>query len=166
MTELERRFAIAYLTTFNATAAYLDAAGKVSRSTARVNGHRLLKDPEVQALIKAECDRHLNEAALTVQQTLAKLRQFLMYNIRNLFDERGNLKPMNEWPPVEAAAVISVKDTQWGREVKLVDKVAALEKAMKYHGLFSQDNKQKGEAIAEVMWSFVSADGRREPAPR
>lgn len=167
LTELERRFAIAYLVDFNATEAYMRAApGKVSRSTARVNGHRLLQAPAMQALIKDECDRRLNEAGVTVQQTLEKLRQCLMYDVRQLFDPAtGDLKPMAEWPDDVAASVVGVKDTQWGREIKLVDKVAALEKAMKYHGLFNENNKQKGEAIAEVMWAMVSPSGKREPAP-
>lgn len=164
VTGLERRFAVAYLIDFNATEAYLSAAGKVSRGTARANGHRLLQKPEIQALIRAERDKHLDQSSITVQQTMAKLRQCLMYDVRKLFDERGNLKPMREWPADEAAAVVGVKDTQWGREIKLADKVAALEKAMKYHGLFDKDNRQKGEAIGEVLFQLVSPGGKLEPA--
>lgn len=162
LTDLERRFALRYLADFNATESYMQATGgTVTRATARANGHRLLAKPEIQRLICEQRDRLLDEAELTVKEVLLKLRQFLMHDVRDLFDQQGNLKPMDQWPKDAALSVIGIKDTQWGREVKTVDKVAALDKAMRYHGLFEADNRQVGEAISEVVFKTVSAAGKR-----
>lgn len=165
MTDLERRFAVEYLgaAQFNATEAYMRAAGgKVTRETAKANGFRLLQKPEVQALVLAERDRLLGKAELSAEVVLAKLKAFLMYDARRLFDQKtGALLPMERWPEDVATAVIGVKDTIAGREVKLVDKTAALDKAMRYFGLFEKDNKRQAEAIAEVVFKVVKA----KPAP-
>lgn len=163
LTDLERKFALLYLRDFNATRAYRDAAAprKISDKTAEANGYRLLQKPSIRDTVKAHRDAQMAEADLSVAQVLEKLRQFLMYDARKVFDESGGVLPMDQWPDDVAAAVVGVKDTMFGREVKFVDKATILEKAMKYHGLFERDNKQKAEAFEEVIFSVVSAKARK-----
>ncbi len=167
LTELDRRFAAHYLSDLNSTQAYMRAKlpTKVKLTTARANGHKMLQREEVQALILAERDRLLAGVGLTAEQTLVKLKQFLMYDVRKMFKEDGSMIPIHQLPDDLAAACVGFKDTIVGREVKLADKVAALEKAMKYHGLFKEDHKQQAEAITEVLFAFKSPDGKVEPAP-
>lgn len=99
-----------------------------------------------------------------MEQTLDKLRQFLTYDVRKMFRPDGTMIPVHELPDDLAAACVGWKDTIAGREVKFADKVSALDKAMKYHGLFEKDNKQTADAITEVMFSFMSPGGKVEPA--
>lgn len=167
VTEFDRRFALHYLQDLNATQAYLRAKlpVKIKPGTAKSNGHRLLLRDEVQALILAERDRLLSSAGLSATDTLVKLRQFLMYDVRKMFRPDGTMIPIHELPDDLAAACVGFKDTIAGREVKYADKVAALEKAMKYHGLFEKDNKQTADAITEVLFAFKAPGGKVEPVP-
>jgi phage terminase small subunit len=167
VTEFDRRFALHYLQDLNATQAYLRAKlpVKVKLSTAKANGHRMLLRDEVQALVLAERDRLLSSAELTATDTLVKLKQMLMYDPRKMFREDGSMIPIHELPDDLAAACVGFKDTIAGREIKLADKVAVLEKAMKYHGLFEKDNKQTADAITEVLFAFKSPGGKVEPVP-
>lgn len=61
MTEAENIFCREFVTDFNATRAYLSAHPHVSRNTAGVEGHKLLKKPKIRAqvdeLIRARCER-------------------------------------------------------------------------------------------------------------
>lgn len=166
LTPLDRAFAMQFLVDLNAANAYIRARHpvKVSRATANTNSWKLMKRPGVQALISAHRDKAMAKAELSVEQTLDKLRQFLMYDPRKLFDEQGKQLPLHMLPDDLAAACVGYKDTIAGREIKLVDKVSALDKAMKYHGLFEKDNKQTADAITEVMFSFMSPGGKVEPA--
>lgn len=159
--ELERRFALEYLVDFDAGSAYERARHpiKVTRKTASTNGGKLLHSPAVQQLVRQARDRALSFAELDVHSVLVKLRQCLMYDARTLYTPEGKLRPMGEWPADVAAAVVGIEDTMAGRKVKLADKVAALDKAMRYFGLFEKDNRQQAEAFAEVVFKVVKADG-------
>lgn len=161
LTAIERRFATEYLVDFNAAAAYRRATrGKATPNTAKASGHMLLHRAEVQAVIRAERDRLLAVAQLSAQEVLIKLKHCLMYDPRRIFDTKGALLPMEQWPDDVAAAVVGVEDTMAGRKVKFADKVAALDKAMRYFGLFEKDNRQQAEAFAEVVFKVVKADGK------
>lgn len=162
LSELERRFATEYLVDFNATQAYLRAAApnKVKITSARANGSRLLKNPLIQQLVRDARDQRMAAVDLKVEDVMAQLKAQLLYDPRRVFDQRtGGLLPMDEWPDDVAAAVIGVKDTVAGREIKFTDKSAALDKAMRYFGLFERDNKQQAEAIAEVVFKVVKPGG-------
>lgn len=179
LTDLERRFALLYLRDFNAAGAYRDAVrGRVSENTARVNGHRLLQRPDVQALVRVERDRLLGENDLSAKQALSKLRDMLMFDPRQLFGPNGDPLPIQQIPDALAFSLAGLEVLeQWEgagkdrrfigyvKKYKLVDRVSVLDKAMKYHGLFERDNKQAAEAIAEVVFRGVAADGRTVEVP-
>ena len=162
LTPLDRRFAMEFLVDLNGVNAYMRARLpiKVSRKTANTNSWKLMQRPEVQALITAHRDKAMAKAELSVEQTLDKLRQFLMYDVRKAFREDGSMLAVRELPDDLAAACVGWKDTIAGREVKFADRVSALDKAMKYLGAFEKDNKQTADAITEVMFSFMSPGGQ------
>ena len=151
LTPKQAMFVREYLKDCNATQAYLRAGYRVSLTVAGSSGQRMLKNGAIAAAVARLSAKNLDAAELSVAQVLDKLRQFLTYDARQLYDEHGQLRPMNEWPSDAAAAVVGIKETNAGREIKLVDKVAALEKAMKYHGLFERDNSQQSDALRELV---------------
>lgn len=168
---MERRFAAEYLVDLNATEAYMRASlpRKVSRKTAGTNGWKTLQRPEVQALVRANRDEAVARAGLTVDDTLTKLRQLLMYDVRKLYSKEGTPLHITELSDDMAAAIVGVEVVTKGNEMmgfgevtkfKLADKVATLEKALKYHGLFKEDYKQQTEALKEVVLKFVDAGKR------
>ena len=131
-----------------------------SEAVANVCASKLLATAKVRAAVEDALRPALQKAELSMEQTLDKLRQFLTYDVRKMFRPDGTMIPVHELPDDLAAACVGWKDTIAGREVKFADKVAALEKAMKYHGLFEKDNKQTADAITEVMFSFMSPGGQ------
>jgi len=167
MTDLEKRFATLYLESFNATDAYIAAnTRKVTRKTAENNGYRLLQRPDIQEFVRQQRDKLLAEAELTVAETLTKLRQMLMYDVRHMYDKAdGSMLAVTELPDELAAAVIGIKQTQWGVEYKFVDRSSVLEKALKYHGLFDKDNKQRTDPLTEVLNHIYVNGSRLTPKP-
>lgn len=154
-TEMEQRFASFYLEDFDASAAYRRAApGKVTQRTAQVNGSKMLARPIVRELIKQQRDKVLARSELTIETVMAQLKNFLTYDPRALFDAKGQLRPMTEWPAEVAGAVIGIKDTMAGREVKLVDKSATLEKAL--------PTTDKREAL-NAVWAWWKVDHPEQP---
>ncbi len=167
---LERRFAAEYLIDLNATEAYMRAAlpRKVSRKTAGTNGWKTLQRPAVQALVVANRDEAVARAGLTVDDTLMKLRQLLMYDVRALYRD-GKPLHVTELSDDMAAAIVGIEVVTKGNsemgfgevtKLKLADKVATLEKAMKYHNLFKEDYKGQADALKEVVLKFVDAGKR------
>lgn len=169
LTPLLRLFAIEYLLDLNATQAWRRTSPKCSLTTCERNGHRALQDPAVQKIVKAERDKRMEDAGLSVADVLQKLRQMLMYDPRKLFDDQGALIPVNKLDDdtIVAIAGVDVVEMQGGvaidtgegirhvpmytKKYKLLDRNSTLEKAMKYHGLFAVDNKQKADAVGALL---------------
>ncbi|MGC8534913.1 MAG: terminase small subunit [Rhizomicrobium sp.] len=149
-----RTFAEAYIANGrNATQAAI-AAG-YSPKTARMQGSRLLTCDDVKVVINAVAARSQAISGLTADRTLLELARLAYFDPRKLFDDSGNLKAVADLDDDTAAAVAGL-DVQDGRgedgaqtkKLKLWDKNAALDKAMKYLGLFEKDNAQRGPDLA------------------
>ncbi len=67
LTEKQMKFASAYLELNNATEAYKAAYDTQSHSSAIQNGYRLLKKPEIQAIINKAKAKNVDRAAITVE---------------------------------------------------------------------------------------------------
>lgn len=179
LTPLERLFAVEYLVDLNATQAWHRASPASAIATCERNGHRALQQPAVQALVKAERDKRMEEAGLSVADVLAQLKRMMMYDPRRFFDEKGALVPVNklDYDSVVALAGIDVVEMAGGmqiddpdggvkhvamytKKVKFLDRNSTLEKAMKYHGLFSQDNKQKADAVGALIEAVQAKETR------
>jgi len=166
-------FVEAYVTNGeNATQAAI-AAGFSTRRAGQT-GAELVKEREVSAQIKARLGNALKDAALTTDRTLLEVRRLMTFDPRKLFNLDGTMKRVVDLDDDTAACISSVelevdKD---GRKVigqtlkvKAWDKNSALEKAMKYHGMFEKDNKQRPPAEPlKVVWvEAPKADGRPSP---
>lgn len=172
LTDLERRFAAEYLVDLKAAEAYQRASlpRKVAYKTASTNAWKMMQREPVQELIRQARDRAVQKAELSVDKTLDVLRQVLSYDVRRLLHNDGTPKGLHELDDDTAAAIVGVDVVTFGNadagigkisKYKLADKVAALEKAMKYHGLFEKDNKQQAEVLKEIVVNFRKADGSK-----
>lgn len=176
LTPLERRFAVEYLVDFNATRAWMRASTrKVSEPAAATAGNRALKLPAIQALVAGKAEQLTEAAELSVKDVLTKLRQMMLFDPRKLFDAKGNPIPFTELDDdtVPAIAGLDVLEEYDGvgkdrvfigyvKKYKLIDRNSTLDKAMKYFGLFSVDNKQKADAVGALI-EAVHASGSRLP---
>lgn len=101
--------------------------------------------PEVLAWIRKDKERARKyEQALsdrsewTIEQLLTQLRNIAMFDIRQIYDQDNNLKPVTEWPPEAAQAVEAIK----------VDEI--------YEG-YGAERTQVGETKQVKLWSKIKA---------
>lgn len=131
-----------------------DAAVKAgfSAATAGQQGHRLLKNVQVCALIEQRRADLAKKNELTTESVLRSLRQALFFDPRKLFDVKGNLKAVQELDEDTALALtgIEVFEEFEGRgrdrhfigvtkKVKWLDKNAARDQANKILGNYEKD---------------------------
>lgn len=153
-----------------------------SENGAEVTASKLLRHHKVKLLLdrrQAEV-RAAAEAktGVTVEGVLLELRDMIHSDLRAAFDERGVMLPPHLWPDALARAVCSVKVVEkegglrvskkdkdgnvvikhvpmYTKEVKLYDKGASIERAMKHLGMFKQDNAQRGDAAIRALMAAV-----------
>jgi len=163
----QAKFVEEYLKDLNASAAARRAGYTPKRADAM--GWENLRKPEIAAAIAASRDIATAAANLTVQDTLTALRRFLSYDVRKFYDADGNPLHVTQLDDDSAAAIVGIKVVTKGNaemgfgevtEFKLADKVATLEKAMKYHVLFKEDHKSQADALGEIVLKFVNANKR------
>ena len=155
-----QRFVDAYLANGqNATQAAITAG--FSPKTACVQGQRLLRKVEVSGEIARAAEQAALASGLERERALEEIAHISFFDVRKLFRHDGSLKDPSEWDAETAAAVASFetveKSSGYNSEgspkarvtkVKLWDKNAALEKAMKHLGLYEKDNAQRGPELS------------------
>lgn len=164
----------------NATQAAI-AAGYAEKS-AGSKGAQLLKEVKVAEAIdlkRAEILVRLQESTeVTVERTLMEVGRLAFADVGSFFDEAGQLRPLHTLPAGVRAAIASFEFEAITagkgdeaivvgnvRKVKLNDKNSALDKAMKYLGLFKKDNEQQPAAAlpAPILeMHFHQAPKRRD----
>lgn len=134
---------------------------------AHVAGARLLKDVKVQEIISAATQKAAAIAGLTVERTLREVARLAYSDPRKLRRPDGSFIPMHELDDDTAATIAGVEVDEIKADgavightvkVKTWDKNSALEKAMKYHGLYERDNEQKKDPLADLL-ARISGNG-------
>lgn len=160
LTDLERRFCVLYLRDFNATAAYREASGgRAALKTCEANGYKLLQRPEIRRRVAEERDRLMAKAELSVEDTLLRLRQAIHFDPRRMINSDGTPLPLQDLPDDIAFAiagfdVVTIGNDEVGvgrvSKMKFVDRLAAIDKAMRHFGLFKEDNTQQAELLKKL----------------
>jgi hypothetical protein len=100
------RFAEKYVELgYNATRA-CEAAG-YRGGNLQVRGSRLLATPEVKARVQQLIEAASKASALTAERVLSKFAAILDADVRCLFDDQGNLKPIHTLGDKEASIIQS-----------------------------------------------------------
>lgn len=158
-----------------------------SAKTAKQAGSRLLTHVDVQAAIAERRVDLQEKAELTTERVLRELARIAFADPRRYFAADGSVKSIRELDDDAAAALSGIdvvemaasmaqvptgetgKDGKpqtalaavpmYTKKVRMWDKNAALEKAMKHLGLFEKDNDQIGAAAAKFI--YVPQKGTR-----
>lgn len=154
LTAKQAAFVVAYVATLNATVAAIEAG--YSEKGAKVTGHRLLTNANVQAAIQERATLAKREALVTTERIIEEVRRLALANAGDYFEwdaDTVRLKPSSELSREQLAAVAEVSQTvtQHGGTIrlKLHDKNAALDKLCKHLGIYS-DAPQINVAVAVV----------------
>lgn len=141
LTPKQRRFIDEYLIDLNATQAAIRAG--YSEKTAYSIGLQNLKKLEIQAEIQKRRNRLQNKLEITQERVLQELAAIAFANgadyakvVNTGLLPTVEMIPTDELPPEKLPAIAGVKSNQYGVEVKLHDKVKALELLGKYLGTF------------------------------
>jgi phage terminase small subunit len=161
LTPKQERFVAEYLVDLNATQAAIRAG--YSAKTAEQQGPRLLGNVVVAAAIGEAQARHLAAVDVSAQRVLKELAAIGFSDIRAIFDENGQLRPVNELPDGVASVIASVEVTkqrtrtadettteEWVSKVKAWDKTRALEMLAKHLGLLKDQVQHSGEL--RIRW--------------
>lgn len=155
LSDKQRLFVDQYLVDQDATKAAIRAGYSVK--SANAIGNKLIKDPRVaRAIGKAAKEVH-EELTLTTEEVLKQLYYIVTRDVREFVDENGDALPISELGDRAAQSVDGFDQEityftnyETGdvtktvkNKLKLVGKAGAIDMAMKYQGLFKQDNAQK-----------------------
>jgi len=151
-----------YLVDLNATAAAKRAG--YSEKTAKSQGQRLLTNVDIQAAIQKRRAKLQGKLEITQEQVLEELAAIAFANGADFATVSQNgivrITPTSELSEGKRKAIASIKEGQYGTEVKTYDKVKALELLAKYLGLF--DSKSGGTEPEENNIFEVIGQSTRE----
>lgn len=147
LTEKQKRFVQEYLVDLNATAA-AKRAGYSEKSASRI-AVELLNKTQVSAEIQKQQAKRQKRVEITQEKVLEELAAIAFANGTDFATITHNglvrLTPTDEVPEEKKKAVASIKEGQYGTEVKVHDKVKALELLAKHLGMFDSKNGSANE---------------------
>lgn len=160
LTPKQQRFIEEYLVDLNGTQAAIRAG--YSRKTANVQASDLLTKPNIMAAVQAAQRERSHRAGITADRVLEEVRRLALSDVRSLFDEAGNLRPLHGLTDEQAAAIggleVVIKNAKAGdghtdtiHKIKVWDKPKSLEMLMKHLGLFDEQSRISGRI--ELVWS-------------
>lgn len=139
LTEKQKRFVDEYLVDLNATAA-AKRAGYSEKSASRI-AIELLNKTHVSAAIQARRDKLRGKLEITQEAVLQELASIAFANGTDFVTVTGAgllcVKATSEVPKNKLPAIAGIKYSQLGIEIKLHDKVRALELLGKHLGVFA-----------------------------
>lgn len=154
LTTKQEAFCREYLQDYNATQAAIRA--KYSKDSACKIGYENLTKPYIRDYIKGLLEQIKTNDLLTAERYIEELNKFTFANIMDFFDEDHNLKPSSELTEDQSKAISSIDVTHFeggedGRATskrvsfKLIDKLKAIELALKIKGMMNGEKKDEGE---------------------
>jgi phage terminase small subunit len=149
LTPKQAMFVAEYLVDSNATRAAIKAG--FSEASAAVTGARLLKNAKISAAIADRKAYLVKKLELSAEHVLQELAKLAFYDIRDLFDTKGKLKPITQLDDVSRAAIAGI-DVQGKRsitKIKLSDRGQNLERLGRYFKLFTDRLEHDGKLAVD-----------------
>lgn len=152
LTAKQKRFCDEYLIDMNGTQAAIRAG--YSEKTANEQAAQLLAKLSVSEYISERREKLSKKLEITQERVLEELARIGFSNIKDFVNGGNNVLELKHIEEAKTAAVAAVKtrlgdDGSVNTEIKLHDKVSALEKLARHLGLFEKDNsQQRPEALS------------------
>jgi phage terminase small subunit len=150
----------------NASDAYREAyhAGNMTPKTINEAASRLLKNSKVSARIAELKAPAILAAGLSAERTLREIARVAYADPRRLFRADGSFIPIVELDEDAAGMIAAIEVDEDGRttRVRMWDKNQALEKALKYLGLYERENTQRSENLSLQVLLVGAPTNERE----
>lgn len=170
LTPREKDFVEAYVAIPNATQAAIKSGSPAASASSR--GYELLSKKHIQKAIEEGFCAKSKRNELNADDILRELKFLAYLDPRKLFNPDGSPIPIQDLDEMTAKAIAGVEVAEifegfgqdrvfvgYLKKYKLVDKLAAVDKVMRYLGLFHKDNKQKATLTLEQL---VAPEGEKE----
>lgn len=115
-------------------------------------GHRLLKNPKIQAKLA----KKIEKAELSGDLVLRELHRVLTSNIAKAVDNQNDIKNLHDMDENTQRTISSIekrvgKDGEVTQKVRLWDKVRAIELGMKHFGLVDERPQVHGNMVVNFV---------------
>jgi len=130
----------------NASAAYCKAygVGKMSVTSVHRQASRLMRLPKIKARITTLRANAAMKQELSIDRVLDEVRHSAFLDPLSIYDADGNVLPMRDIPEATRRAIASLVIQKDGTvKIKFCDKMQALERLMRFLGMFEKDNIQR-----------------------
>ena len=137
LTDKEQIFADEYLRDLelNATKAYMAVYPKSSANAARSSAPKLLANPSIKKYISDRMQARSKRTGIDSDWVLKRLAEEAEADLADIFNDDGQLKPINKWPKIWRQGLIVGLDTMQSGDdgqvkvtkIKLSDRVKRLE---------------------------------------
>lgn len=167
LTQKQEMFCQAYVRLGDKSAAYREAydASGMKPETINVKASELFNEGKITVRVQELQDEVKKRNDVTIDEVVKTLAMMLRFDIADLYDEGGRLKPLNDIPK-EARLMIQQLDTEelycagrekellgFSKKVRTYSKIDAIEKLMKHLGGYDKDNEQRKPVInATIKW--------------
>jgi phage terminase small subunit len=137
LNDKQQAFVEAYLATWNAS----EAARQADYAKPGQQGHRLLKNVEIEAEIK----QRIAEKAMTADEVLVRLAEQARNEHGAYISTSGAIDLRRLIADGKGHLIKGIKRTQFGDNIEFYDAQAALVHIGKHHGLFTDKVEHSGE---------------------
>lgn len=115
----------------------------------------IMTDPKVRSRVSALREQIAQHTVLEAADVLDEIRRIAFADPGGIMNTDGSIKRIDQLNPELRATVASYEVTKDGTiKYKFWDKLAALEKACRYLGLYERDNHQKKDALTQLLESL------------
>lgn len=159
LTDKQKKFCEEYLIDLNATQAAIRAG--YSEDSAAVIGCENLIKPNIQEYIQKKQKALSEKTGITHEMLLAEYAKIAFIDIREYYDQNGNLLMPHELSDKAAAALAGIDIDEIyefingskqkigeTKKIKLQSKLSALDSIGKHLGFFAVDNSQKAVNVS------------------
>ncbi len=126
-----------------------------SAKTAYSQGSRLMRNPEVCKMVASKARKAVEQLDLSADRVLKEAHRIAYFDVRELYDSKGKLKPLHKLSDATAAAIASVETVNVGgvitHKVRTSDKVRCVELLAKYHKLLTDKVEHSGNIGVQLV---------------
>ncbi|WP_431129727.1 terminase small subunit [Flagellimonas flava] len=158
LTDKQRKFCEEYMVDLNATQAAIRAG--YSEKTAREQASQNLSKLNIQNYIH-ELQKDIRERnKITVDGVVKSIADIATFDIAQCYNEDGSLKPIHDIPIEIRTSISGIKTYEEFigkgkererigdiKELKIINKLDALEKLMRHLGGYEKDNNQRSSQV-------------------
>ena len=168
LTPQQSQFVIEYIVDLNGTQAEIRSG--YSENGAKETASRLITINNIAQAIQKQLDARAERTLVTADRVINELAKIAFIDVKDIFDENGNLIPVSELDNGVSAAISSIEvlkqktedgeDPEWIHKIKLWDKKSALETLAKHLHLVTDKKEIDINLTANIIVEEVDLEER------